>query len=147
MTGSTRAGILRILIPLLSAVLGHGFPSTVHGDAYADKPAWLAEEYATPDLFSIHYVDNQYHRRGFENDVDSDNDGMPDSWEQVRLGTLSLAGPDDPDLDGRVNLAEWNGGAGRKRTPSSLWTPSARPGTRRGTTGLRGTCTRRWRMP
>ena len=45
------------------------------------------------------------------NDPDSDNDGLPDGWEQYGLDPLSSNGGDgavgDPDGDGMSNLQEY----------------------------------------
>jgi autotransporter-associated beta strand protein len=38
---------------------------------------------------------------------DSDEDGLPDSWEQASFGNLGQAADGDADLDGSSNLAEW----------------------------------------
>jgi autotransporter-associated beta strand protein len=38
---------------------------------------------------------------------DSDEDGLPDSWEQSFFGNLAQAAAGDADLDGSSNLAEW----------------------------------------
>jgi uncharacterized repeat protein (TIGR02543 family) len=39
--------------------------------------------------------------------VDSDNDGLPDSWEMAYFGTLLATPGGDPDGDGRSNLQEY----------------------------------------
>jgi autotransporter-associated beta strand protein len=38
---------------------------------------------------------------------DSDEDGLPDSWEQSSFGNLTQSAGGDADLDGSSNLAEW----------------------------------------
>jgi hypothetical protein len=38
---------------------------------------------------------------------DSDEDGLPDSWEQSNFGSLTSAPGDDPDGDGTNNLTEF----------------------------------------
>ncbi|MCW1914050.1 autotransporter-associated beta strand repeat-containing protein [Luteolibacter sp. GHJ8] len=38
---------------------------------------------------------------------DSDEDGLPDSWELSSFGNLAQASTDDTDLDGSSNLVEW----------------------------------------
>ena len=38
---------------------------------------------------------------------DSDDDGLPDTWEQQHLATLATGPTDDPDADGTPNLAEY----------------------------------------
>jgi hypothetical protein len=38
---------------------------------------------------------------------DSDNDGLPDSWEMQHFGTLAYNGNDDPDEDGLDNSGEY----------------------------------------
>jgi hypothetical protein len=42
--------------------------------------------------------------------TDSDNDGLPDSWEEEYFGNLDQDADDDPDNDGFDNLEEWNNG-------------------------------------
>ena len=44
---------------------------------------------------------------GFE---DTDNDGLPDTWEQQYFGNLNQTPAGDPDGDGRNNLVEYTGG-------------------------------------
>ncbi len=39
---------------------------------------------------------------------DIDLDGLPDDWEMMKLGDLSMDGSDDPDHDGLTNLQEYN---------------------------------------
>jgi len=41
---------------------------------------------------------------------DSDQDGLPDHWENEHLGTLQWSATDDPDLDGADNGVEWRRG-------------------------------------
>jgi len=38
---------------------------------------------------------------------DEDNDGLPDEWEMLRLGTLLYSSDDDPDGDGYTNMQEY----------------------------------------
>jgi hypothetical protein len=42
--------------------------------------------------------------------TDSDNDGLPDSWEEEYFGNLDQDADDDPDNDGFDNLEEYNNG-------------------------------------
>ena len=42
--------------------------------------------------------------------LDSDADGLPDSWEDMFFGDLSQGPSDDPDGDGQNNLTEYNNG-------------------------------------
>ncbi|MBI4327961.1 MAG: hypothetical protein HY674_22250 [Chloroflexi bacterium] len=42
--------------------------------------------------------------------ADTDNDGLPDPWEQTHLGGLAAAADGDPDHDGRTNLTEYRRG-------------------------------------
>ncbi len=42
--------------------------------------------------------------------IDSDGDGLPDSWELLYFGDLSQGPNDDPDMDGRPNLQEYQDG-------------------------------------
>jgi hypothetical protein len=42
--------------------------------------------------------------------ADSDNDGLPDSWEEEYFGNLDQDADDDPDNDGFDNLDEYNNG-------------------------------------
>jgi hypothetical protein len=42
--------------------------------------------------------------------IDSDNDGLPDSWEMAYFGTLLAVPGSDPDGDGRTNLQEYQDG-------------------------------------
>jgi hypothetical protein len=42
---------------------------------------------------------------------DTDNDGLPDTWEQEFFGTLTHGASDDPDGDGRLTLEEYRQGA------------------------------------
>ena len=39
-------------------------------------------------------------------DGDADNDGLPDTWEFRNLLSHSFTASDDPDADGKDNLAE-----------------------------------------
>lgn len=41
------------------------------------------------------------------NTTDSDNDGLPDAWENATFGDLSQGANDDPDEDGYTNLQEY----------------------------------------
>lgn len=41
------------------------------------------------------------------NQDDADIDGLPDDWEIINLGDLSMGGNEDPDLDGLTNLEEF----------------------------------------
>ncbi|MBI2949531.1 MAG: hypothetical protein HYY23_17990 [Verrucomicrobia bacterium] len=43
-------------------------------------------------------------------EADSDNDGIPDKWEQSYFGGLTAAADGDPDKDGKTNLAEYQRG-------------------------------------
>jgi formylglycine-generating enzyme required for sulfatase activity len=43
-------------------------------------------------------------------DIDTDSDGLPDSWEMEYFGDLSENGGGDPDGDGISNLDEWQSG-------------------------------------
>jgi hypothetical protein len=43
--------------------------------------------------------------------VDSDNDGLPDTWEQTNFGNLSQGAAGDPDRDGFSNLVEYQNGS------------------------------------
>jgi hypothetical protein len=40
-------------------------------------------------------------------DDDTDDDGLPDEWEQQHFGNLDQSGTDDPDNDGVPNYQEW----------------------------------------
>jgi hypothetical protein len=51
--------------------------------------------------------------------VDSDGDGLPDSWELQYFGNLSQGANDDPDNDARTNLQEYQ--QGRDPTKSALF--------------------------
>jgi uncharacterized repeat protein (TIGR02543 family) len=42
--------------------------------------------------------------------TDSDNEGLPDSWEQLYFGNLTQMGTEDPDGDGSSNLVEFQRG-------------------------------------
>lgn len=42
--------------------------------------------------------------------IDTDDDGLPDWWEQEQFGTLARTGPEDTDGDGFGNLAEFLAG-------------------------------------
>lgn len=42
--------------------------------------------------------------------ADTDQDGLPDPWEQACLGGLAASAADDTDLDGATNLAEYQRG-------------------------------------
>lgn len=44
-------------------------------------------------------------------DEDTDQDGLPDSWEIQYFGDLSFDADDDPDLDNFTNLEEYVGGS------------------------------------
>ena len=44
-------------------------------------------------------------------DEDTDQDGLPDSWEIHYFGDLSFDADDDPDLDDFTNLEEYAGGS------------------------------------
>lgn len=44
-------------------------------------------------------------------DEDTDQDGLPDSWEIHNFGDLSFDADDDPDLDDFTNLEEYSGGS------------------------------------
>jgi len=44
-------------------------------------------------------------------DEDTDQDGLPDSWEIHYFGDLSFDADDDPDLDDLTNLEEFVGGS------------------------------------
>jgi thiol-disulfide isomerase/thioredoxin len=48
----------------------------------------------------------QSHSMGFGIE-DEDNDGLPDEWEMLKLGTLLYSGEDDPDGDEITNLEEY----------------------------------------
>src|SRR5204863_5863103 len=39
--------------------------------------------------------------------IDMDMDGLPDTWELLYFGDLSQGPNDDPDMDGRPNLKEY----------------------------------------
>jgi hypothetical protein len=43
-------------------------------------------------------------------EADSDNDGLPDKWEQTYFTGLTAPADGDPDKDGRTNLAEYQRG-------------------------------------
>lgn len=43
-------------------------------------------------------------------EADSDNDGLPDKWEQASFSGLTAAADGDPDKDGRTNLVEYQRG-------------------------------------
>jgi hypothetical protein len=43
-------------------------------------------------------------------EADSDNDGLPDKWEQANFGGLTATADADPDKDGKSNLAEYQRG-------------------------------------
>jgi hypothetical protein len=43
--------------------------------------------------------------------VDTDGDGLPDSWEMANFGTLAYGANDDPDRDGYSNLQEYLAGS------------------------------------
>ncbi|MDO8631218.1 MAG: hypothetical protein Q7R41_12065, partial [Phycisphaerales bacterium] len=43
-------------------------------------------------------------------EADSDNDGLPDKWEQTAFGSLTAVADGDPDKDGRSNLIEYQRG-------------------------------------
>lgn len=47
---------------------------------------------------------------GFEVPLDSDNDGLLDSWEITHFGNLTQGADDDPDGDGSSNLQEQDAG-------------------------------------
>jgi len=44
-------------------------------------------------------------------DEDTDQDGLPDSWEIHNFGDLSFDADDDPDLDDFTNLEEYASGS------------------------------------
>jgi hypothetical protein len=56
--------------------------------------------------------------------VDSDGDGLPDSWEIAHFGNLAQTAAGDPDGDGYSNLAEFNAGTDPKNAASN---PGAAP--------------------
>jgi len=55
---------------------------------------------------------------------DSDNDGLPDSWEQEHFGNLEQDATGDPDSDGFTNYQEWQNGTdpmvSDKQTPAEF---------------------------
>jgi hypothetical protein len=58
------------------------------------------------NVYEFHHSSNptNYNAPG-----DSDNDALPDIWEETWFGGLSQTGEDDPDRDNRTNLDEFNG--------------------------------------
>ncbi|HNU53379.1 MAG TPA: hypothetical protein PKJ98_20995 [Verrucomicrobiota bacterium] len=44
-------------------------------------------------------------------EADTDADGLPDSWEQSKLGRLTSGPDDDPDHDGKTNRVEYQTGS------------------------------------
>jgi hypothetical protein len=51
-------------------------------------------------------------------EIDSDSDGLPDSWEMQYFGNLNQTAGGDPDGDGINNLQEYQ--QGRNPTTSAL---------------------------
>ena len=51
---------------------------------------------------------------------DSDNDGLPDSWELGNFGTRNLGPNDDPDHDGVDNRGEFYAGTSPTNAASVL---------------------------
>jgi hypothetical protein len=61
--------------------------------------------------------------------VDSDSDGLPDSWEMTHFGNLTQGPTGDPDGDGFSNLAEFNAGTDPMDAGSKPVTPAPPAGT------------------
>jgi hypothetical protein len=51
---------------------------------------------------------------------DSDNDGLPDDWEEAWFSSLAPTAEEDSDLDGLSNRAEWIAGTDPKNASDTL---------------------------
>ncbi len=61
--------------------------------------------------------------------TDSDADGMPDTWEKARLGSLSATSSGDADGDGYTNIEAWLWGIGATAPPQTATSTTAQPTT------------------
>jgi hypothetical protein len=52
-------------------------------------------------------------------ELDSDNDGLPDEWEMKWWNNLNQKGTDDPDSDGKTNLEEYLAGTDPTKAPTT----------------------------
>lgn len=70
--------------------------------------------------------------------VDTDADGLPDSWEMAKFGNLGQTAGGDFDGDGATNVEEFNAGSDPKdplSTPGNVGSPGPGPGTSSGRGG------------
>ncbi len=82
--------------------------------------------YSSADLLSLFQLDTGIAGAGMltllGNTGDADLDGLPDAWETANFGGMDGGPGDDPDADGRINLAELAGG-----TDPNEWDPPETP--------------------
>lgn len=93
---------------------GEWFPdgSNITISAHADPgfvfEGWLGDLLSSSPTLNF-VMDQPYHLRAMFA-VDSDGDGLPDSWELAYFGNLSETAAGDPDDDGRTNWQEFQDG-------------------------------------
>ncbi|HUF63781.1 MAG TPA: PA14 domain-containing protein [Verrucomicrobiales bacterium] len=82
--------------------------------------------YTVDDLLALFQLDSGISGTGtltlLGNTGDIDLDGLPDDWEMAHFGGLDAGPGEDPDADGRINLAELAGA-----TDPNEWDPPETP--------------------
>lgn len=96
--GALSTGNLRLILTSLHPAAQSGFGG---GGAY---PLWHLRESLVGDPAKLRIEGTVVE------EVDTDQDGLPDDWERFHFSSLEQGAGGDPDGDGESNLREWNTG-------------------------------------